>query len=438
MQQIYRLNGYKGRKGSDLGKQTLIKRFIRMSKRVKLLVAASAAVAIALIAGGTYAQVAYAPTPHGQTYVRHQPGVYQGKVPPKSIQPILAHVAQRSSAKPFGMAFGDTLPGLSRSELNTDLKSLAAMGVGWIRIDVSWADVQPKNSTQYDWSDLDRVISTAKYYNIKVLGTLAYTPAWAALPSCADKAGQKCEPASDARFAAFAAVSAKRYEAWGVHSWEIWNEPNVEGFWQPAPNAAAYTKLLKASYQAIKKADRGAQVISGGLAALDDSPKSIAQLTYASQLYAAGAKPYFDALGYHPYSFPALPNYYATWNSWSMMANLPTNIRTIMAANHDSNKKIWITEFGAPTNGSGSIATTTNYNFTVHPDHVNEALQAQMVAQSSEIYKKTPWLGAFYWYTYQDLGTSRSSTENFFGLLRHDGSKKPAYYAMREAIATNH
>jgi hypothetical protein len=105
-----------------------------------------------------------------------------------------------------------------------------------------------------------------------------------------------------------------------------------------------------------------------------------------------------------------------------------------MIANGDSAKQIWITEFGAPTNGPGALATPTNYNFGANPDHVDETLQASMVTEAVTQYKATPWLGSFFWYSYKDQGTDPNTNENFFGLLLYDGSKKPAYYAFYNAI----
>lgn len=51
----------------------------------------------------------------------------------------------------------------------------------------------------------------------------------------------------------------------GVHTFEIWNEPNYAQFWPSAPNAAEYVTMLKAGYAAVKTADPGATVLMGGL-----------------------------------------------------------------------------------------------------------------------------------------------------------------------------
>src|SRR5260370_22652228 len=57
----------------------------------------------------------------------------------------------------------------------------------------------------------------------------------------------------------------------------------------------------------------------------------------------------------------------------------------------------WITEYGTPTNSPGAEATPSNYNFALHPDHVNEALQAQMANDSVRMARSSSYIGALYW-----------------------------------------
>jgi hypothetical protein len=344
-------------------------------------------------------------------------------------------VSNSGSAKPFGMALSDSLYSLSDDQINTELSAISSMGVSWIRIDIAWAGVQPDNSSQYDWSKVDTIITAANNHHIKVLATLAYTPAWAAQSGC-DDSSQKCAPASDSQFATFATAAVQRYDNKGVDAWEIWNEPNDQGFWMPTPNPLAYTQLLEASYTAIKKADSSAKVLSGGLAPLDSLPGSIQSVTFLSDMYADGAGKYFDAVAYHPYSYPDLPSSVASWSGWSMMNDLPTSIRSVMIANADTNKQIWITEYGAPTGGPGEQETAANYGDVGGDSHLNSQLQAEMLTQSTQQYDSDSWLGNYFWYSYKDLGTSSSTNENFFGLLDANGNPKPALAAYEQAVKT--
>jgi hypothetical protein len=212
---------------------------------------------------------------------------------------------------------------------------------------------------------------------------------------------------------------AARYAPKGVNIFEIWNEPNNAGFWQPAPNPSAYTADLVAAYSAIKAVDPAAFVISGGLAPEATDGTNISPIDFLKAMYADGAKGSFDALGYHAYSYPALPNTYESWSAWSQMAQTSPSIRSVMASNGDSSKSIWITEFGAPTGG---------------PDGVGEVAQAAELTQAIADAKTTSWIGALYVYSWQDEGTGPSNDQDWFGLLTPGGSQKLAYPAAAAGI----
>jgi hypothetical protein len=338
-----------------------------------------------------------------------------------------------AQANRFGISVGDTLPGLSPTELGRRMDDFRTLGIGWVRADLDWNDIQGSGPGSWTWAGFDRVVDAANARGLKVLPILAYTVPWARPAGCNDP---MCPPADNGAFANFASQAVQRYGPKGVHVWEVWNEPNLNGFWKSGPNASAYVNLLRATYPAIKQADSTATVISGGLASTDSS-SGVPQLTYLQQIYAAGGRPYFDAVGYHPYSFPVPASYNADWNAWSKMGITATSIRSIMAANGDSAKHVWATEYGAPTNGPGAGATSANYNLGAGPDHVDEALQAIIAADVVHVANSYPWLSATFWYSYLDDGTSPSTNENFFGLLRANGTHKPAFAALQQGIAAS-
>jgi hypothetical protein len=220
-----------------------------------------------------------------------------------------------------------------------------------------------------------------------------------------------------------------------VHTWEIWNEPNSSKYWQPEPNVGSYVSLLQAASSAIRLADPQAFVVSGGLAPEATSNGNIAQLSYLTTFCADGGPIYVDAIGYHAYSYPVLPSDLQNWNAWSQIDSTTPSVRSILNGCGAASKKIWITEYGAPTDGPGAEATPSNYNFSANPDHVSESLQAVMATQSIDLARADPNIGALFWYTYEDRSTDTSTIENFFGLLRSDGTPKPAWSALQSAIA---
>ncbi|MBA2624693.1 MAG: hypothetical protein H0U89_03705 [Acidimicrobiia bacterium] len=201
-------------------------------------------------------------------------------------------------------------------------------------------------------------------------------------------------------------------------TWEIWNEPNHAGLWQ-RPDAARYVRLLTAAERSLDAAAPSDVVLSGGLSPYGSrgdvgGSGTVNPVTFVEQMYAAGAKGSFDALGAHPYSAPVGPTHRAPWNAFQQ---LPA-IHEVMAANGDGAKQIWCTEYGAPTRGR---------------DAVSEHVQARWVVEAFEALGDWSWAGPLLWYSHRDRGTDAGDREDWFGLRRHDGTAKPGLVTFRAA-----
>jgi hypothetical protein len=318
-----------------------------------------------------------------------------------------------------GIAAGSGLSKINIADLNKQLDQAVSLGATWVRFDIEWGLVQYSSPNNSSWSSYDTFINALAAHHLKGLGIILFTPEWARDSRCTG--GAKCPPKDPATFATFAAEVAQRYKG-RVDAWEIWNEPNNYDFWATKTDCNAYTQLLKVTYPAIKKVNADAIVITGGLAVESTDNNNVSQTAFLSCIYKDGGKNYFDAVGDHPYTFPALPSSSAT-NAWAQMSLAAPNLRGIMIANDDSDKKIWITEFGVPTNGPNSYW------------YVSEQGQVQMVNDAMNLYKTYTWAGPFFWYTLRDSGTTTDTNENFFGLTRADGSIKPAFTTLKNIIS---
>lgn len=332
-----------------------------------------------------------------------------------------------------GLSVGNTFPWLSEETLGAYLDDIGSLGVGWLRVDFAWDGVERTQGGGYDWSHLDRLVAAANARGIRILPILLAPPSWAREPSCEET--QLCAPADPEMFARFAAAAARRYAPRGIHHWEIWNEPNMGRYWGVQGNVAGYAALLKTASAAIKAEDPNAVIITGGLAPAATGNTDVSTLDFIDGLYAAGVAGSFDAVGIHPYTYPTPVNYDEDWNAWMHMGTTRRSVRSIMVSHGDGGKKIWLTEYGAPTGGPGTRATIGGYGGSPQPDHVSEDLQALMLTEAFAAHAAQPWAGPLFWYAYKDLGTSPETNENFFGLRRADGGQKPAYVALKAAIA---
>jgi hypothetical protein len=287
---------------------------------------------------------------------------------------------------------------------------MASIGLRWIRFDADWSWIQAAGPSSFEWSATDQGVTAAESAGMNVDLIIDDSPAWA---NSSDSGGSFTQPTSAAAFATFAGEVAAHYGPMGVRTYEIWNEPNIQEFWQPAPNPGFYGAMLKDSYASIKAVQPDSTVISGGLGPSETSGGDYSPINFLTDLYVDGVKGSFDALGFHPYSFPLLANDPAS--NWGQMDLTSPSLRSVMTANGDGGKRIWITEVGAPSAG---------------PDGVGTAAQAEEITQVVQAAKTTPWIGGLFVYTYQDSATD----PDYFGLLNADGSAKPAWGALAAAL----
>ena len=212
--------------------------------------------------------------------------------------------------------------GLDPVTLGRQLDGVAASGSHWLRVDFMWSGIEAAGRGQYSWDAADRLVAAANARGIHLLAMAAYTPAWNRPAGTTDH----YQPTDPTAYAEFVRAAAARYAPLGLHAWEIWNEPNTTDFWQPAPNPARYTELLKLGSAAIRSVDPSAFVVSAGVAPAVNSPgHSIAPTDFVAAMYAAGAGPSIDAVGLHPYSFPYVPTYplRRSTRSWRPTATAP-------------------------------------------------------------------------------------------------------------------
>lgn len=336
---------------------------------------------------------------------------------------VSATVAGPAAGAPAAAISGATVYGFSAPELllnqstqGEDLQAMKAIGVTSVRLEANWYGMQPTGPGDVDWASLDHLVASVQAAGLTADLVIDGCPPWAAVAGA--QGDDFAQPASPAQFATFAGSVAAKYGAKGVKYFEIWNEPNISQFWAPKPDPAAYTADLVAAYAAIKSVDPSAVVLSGGLSPATDTSTSYDPRTFLTDMYADGAQGSFDGLGDHPYTYPLSPGDNNAGSAWSQMSQTSPSLRSIMAENGDSAKKIWITEYGAPTSG---------------PNSVGESAQSTDLAQAISQVKQLTWIGSFYIYTWSDLSTL-ADADNGFGVMTETNTQKPAYAAVAAAL----
>jgi polysaccharide biosynthesis protein PslG len=209
----------------------------------------------------------------------------------------------------------------------------------------------------YNWQRADAVVTeTVDRFHFRLIARIGGPPAWA-ITTPADPT----EPPVDlAALSGFCTDLATRYKG-KITAYQVWNEPNLAREWNNRPpNAAAYVKLLKACYQAIKQADPDALIISAGLAPTgNDDATAMTDERYLNGLYDAGMKDYYDILGLNAPGYKSPPDLppddpSLDGNRWQCFRHVE-DMRAIMVARGDGAKQVALLEVGWTTDQRTTI-----------------------------------------------------------------------------------
>ncbi|HET9168874.1 MAG TPA: cellulase family glycosylhydrolase [Actinospica sp.] len=331
--------------------------------------------------------------------------------------------AAGSRALAFGLDYSDTLPWESDGQLAASLQDAVDVGAKWIRVDLAWEDYQSTSAAfAPDFSRFDRVVAAANARGLHILATIDFPPVWARESGCSPNPA--CPPAQPSQYAGFAAEAAAHYAPMGLHDWEIWNEPNIKS-WAPAPDPAAYARLLSKATRAIHGVDSSAFVVLGGLAASRPHPGDpyVAAPDFVREVAAAGGLGGVDAVGYHPY-----PNQnVAGSDTVESIASTPDNLVSALSQAGAPTMPIWITETGfsiAEEVKSAPNATTVRYE---------ESQQAQVAKDLVHVLANTPNVTAMFWFSDQD----KLSANLTYGLRTQAGVRRPVFDALKSAIGAD-
>jgi hypothetical protein len=334
--------------------------------------------------------------------------------------PAAALRAAPMHASRLGVATGAVFWKQSAASRDAELADLASIGVGSVRTVFPWDSIEAATPGTNKWANADAIVAEARAHHITLIAQIIGAPHWA-VPGMKPGAVSDYGP-NPALYANFVATFAARYAPLGVTVYELGNEPNHVRAGNPRPDAATYTKLLCTTYAAVKRVVPHSTVLTGGLGGTKDGKGAISGPQFVRSLYADNAKHCFDGISYHPYTYPQVAPDNGT-RGWTGMLTA----RGIMVANGDSAKKIWATEYGAPTNGSRAAHITT------------EAAQANILTTGYRLFNSYSWAGPMCWFDYEDKGTNAKDQHDWFGLRRANGTAKPAYTALaslgRTAVA---
>jgi hypothetical protein len=325
------------------------------------------------------------------------------------------------------------------SSVDRSTARLMASGhVASVLFGMNWSSIEGIRGT-YDFSAVDRTIGDLAAAGIEPIPVLYGTPTWATNetthppPPNTNREPPNVTARGAAGWVAFLHAAVDRYGPGGafwagqyrsehprgspfpIHTWQVWDEPNLAGYFWPQPSVPMYADLLRISHDAIKAADPGAQIALGGLPC---RVKANGCVSYLTQLYREpGVKRDFDLVGLHPYG-----------PSVSYSIGEIREARRVMRAAGDGHTKIWVSELGWGSGPKGSG------RFQEGPSGQAKVLTTAFHRLRKQRRRLGIWRVT--WFNWSNPSTPEGACAwcNQAGLLRASGRPKPSWRAYREAV----
>jgi hypothetical protein len=329
---------------------------------------------------------------------------------------------------------------LHRENLALLMAHLERLGVGWVKVQVSWKLHQPAPDRLDEdlFAELDALVSAAERRGIQVLLGVAKAPEWSRPTTELDG-----PPLERSDFEAFMRLLAGRYQG-RVAAYELWNEPNLRREWNGMPlSATGFVALVQSGAAGVRSADPVATLISGapaptgindGLAAIDDR-------LFLRQALSAGLANVVDGIGVHPYGWANPPDgRFGQPGTTSSHNNHPSfffldtllDYRLILEENGQAGRPLWATELGWGSFDGLGAPPPAGAEFMAE---VTEWRQAEHTMRALELARDWPWAGPFFLWNLNFAPTfGPEFAESGYSLLGLDGAPRPAYLALAAAV----
>ncbi len=321
------------------------------------------------------------------------------------------------------------------SYYDTTWNRLAAeAGSRWDRFDFRWDVIEAQRGT-FTFGPHDSVVAQDRTYGLNIVGILWATPTWAGEPiSGVQKTSPAVlppgYPARSLQNAGDPATAVPRnlnlawdnpenywgqyvykvvshYKELGVHTWEVWNEPDMPGYWNGT--SQNYTRLLQVAYLAAKAADPQATILFGGQAYWFNPGFHVAVLDQLKNAPGAAAyNYYFDVMSLHLYS------------TAESLYEIPAQMRQTIT-DRVGYHPLWLTEAGVPLWGENGRLP-----------YLWSATPAEAAAFTLESYALARAAGVERYFFFR-MHDDAAGMGEFFGLSRDDHSLRPAYTAYQLA-----
>lgn len=343
--------------------------------------------------------------------------------PLRAVVVVLALLAPIRPAHPAGERFpGKTVSsGLSvqftdnflrRPDWRDRLDLLKGVGATVVRIDLNWPWIEQQPG-RYDWALYDQFAAELERRGLRPMFILnrpnpLYGRRYDAVVEGKQSAGAR-PPSTGSEIAAFsrwAAAASYRYRRLNP-IWELWNEPDQDGFWPPKPDPGSYVVLAREACAAIKQLVPNAFVAGPAMAQMPTVWQPTKPLLRAllDDHVLLGC---LDAVSLHTHRFKQTPE-------------TVSRDYAVMRANYLDQ---W------PAGIKRKPLIDTEWGDSAYKRGISEDSQALWLPRMFLI-NLMEEVDLTNWYCLMDVGPDDDEMEHRFGLVRQDGTLRPAYQAFK-------
>lgn len=325
------------------------------------------------------------------------------------------------SAEAADLGVNVHLPANTFDEPAELLNRAAEMKINWGRMDFRWDFVEPEPmddvAAQGHWDIMDASIYQMKRRGINVLAIIQAPGGWATTNG---KDNGVLNATGVEHYARFVKAVAERYKNY-VTYYEIFNEPNLKGFYEGTVDTYV-DQLLIPAREILKAVDANTKVTGPALSNLLSSDIKVQdfykrlgqrQTEYKNR---TGQK-FFDIITHHTYNANAqgVAEEFTKGRKtcvWFLCYKQRDPINDIFKNNGFADEPVWLTEVG----------------WEASRDEADQERQANLIIETLSRLAQVPRMENVFIYHLQD----DPSAPTDYGLLFSDSSPKKVYYRLRD------
>lgn len=292
------------------------------------------------------------------------------------------------------------------------IAKLKELDLQWIRLGLHWERMEPR-AGQWQWTEFDRLMQVIEEEELKPLVYMVGSAPFATSAPTGVSNPDQYPPTNPQLFANSFATLASRYPY--VTAWQVWNEQNIPPFWQPMENPLQYQQLLESTLTTLSSARPDVTQVIGGNAYYSQMP--VRGGLMLESMIQFGSIKRDRVTAYHPYSQEPEGDIPGTGD---FIANAGTVNQYLR---HYGSGPIWATEFGW-SSYAGPVELQPIIGEQGQADYLLRRLALMSAMDFDRIFL----------FTLSDLDARATARDQFYGLLRLNGSEKPAYKALKNFL----